>query len=160
MTPILFRLWLGALVMGASVAASLTGVSADDIQPSIREFDIPTIERLGREMYEQDQLAWKATDVLRAAQSDNELRALKMHGWIVDKNGVSDVVRFIHDGANGPEALCDVDFTDGKPSGCNKPSTIALSPDKLGQYKAHLLALANVQRPCSERYNTIALKRP
>jgi hypothetical protein len=34
--------------------------------PAIRQFDIPTLEKLGHDMYVQDQAAWHATDALMA----------------------------------------------------------------------------------------------
>jgi len=48
--------------------------AADDPPPApIRDFDIATIERLGQEMYAQDQEAWKATDVLLLRKKENSL---------------------------------------------------------------------------------------
>ena len=112
-------------------------------------------------MYEQDQEAWKATDILRAKHSDDELEAGKLHGWIVDTFPDHDVVRFVHDGASGPEAYYDVTFprVGGEPV-LSMPASPVLSADELAQYSARTLALANVERPCSQKYNTIALNDP
>jgi hypothetical protein len=53
-----------AIAAGACLPSFVYG--AEQPLPKIREFDIPTIERLGREIHAQDQLAWKATDVASA----------------------------------------------------------------------------------------------
>src|SRR5205823_4782966 len=102
----------GASIVACGVALFVmrAAVLAADFPPPIRQFDLPTIETLGRAMYEQDQEAWKATDILRAKLSDDQLKADKLHGWIADSFPDRDVVRFVRDGANGPEAYYDVIF--------------------------------------------------
>jgi hypothetical protein len=129
-------------------------------EPSIRQFDIPTIEALGQAMYAQDQEAWKATDAMRAQHSDEELHAQKLHGWITEKTARGDVIRFVRDGANGPEAFCDVEFANGLASACSVPPDTTLTPDEIAQFNARTLALSNIERSCSDRYNSIALKDP
>jgi hypothetical protein len=133
---------------------------ADDAPPPIRQFDIPTIEKLGLDMYTQDQEVWKATDIMRAQHSDDDLRAQTYHGWIVETVTGKEVVRFIDDGANSPEAFCDVAFTPDPASACVAPQDRALNSVELAQYNARHLALKNVERPCSDRYNTVALRDP
>lgn len=111
-------------------------------------------------MYRQDQEAWKATDLLLAKHSETELKAAKAHGWIVESLADRDVVRFVRDGANGPEAFYDVTFTNQSAPVLSDPQNRLLSADELSQYRARLLALGNVKERCSDTYNTIALKDP
>jgi len=133
---------------------------SEDAPPPIREFDIPTIERLGREMYEQDQLAWKATDILFTKHSKDELRAQKQHGWTVDSFPDHQVVRFIRDTDLGPMLAYDVTFTAGQALTYSEPQSALLSGDELAQYNARMLAIQSVDRPCAKTYNTVALKDP
>jgi len=133
-------------------------VHADESE--IRQFELPTIERLGHDIYEQDQFAWKATDVLRSQKTDDELRADKYHGWIVSSISNHPTVRFVHVGASGPEVLCDVAFVSETPSSCEAPTDRTLTADEVAQYAARLTALGAIARPCSDRYNTVALKDP
>ncbi|MBI3676013.1 MAG: hypothetical protein HY243_05290 [Proteobacteria bacterium] len=133
---------------------------AEDAPPPIRAFDIPTVEKLGRDIYEQDRWAWVATDVLRAAHSDSELKDQKIRGWIVDKSPDGAVVRFIHDTDNGPELFYDVRFVGSASPQLSTPQDRTLSSDDLAQYNARTLALKNVDRKCEELFNTVVLKDP
>ncbi|HEY2068443.1 MAG TPA: hypothetical protein VGG48_02715 [Rhizomicrobium sp.] len=140
--------------------ALFTSAAWGDDAPKIRDFDIPTVENLGQAIYQQDQEAWKATDVLNAQYSLDQLKAEKLHGWVVDTAPGRDVVRFVRDGASGPEVLCDVTFTPDIAQSCVVPPSLALAPPELAQYAARTLALKNIERPCSNRYNTVVLKDP
>lgn len=143
-----------ALVTAASAFAADT--------PPIRQFDIPTIETLGAAMYAQDQEAWKATDVLNAKVAKEQLKADKLHGWIVESFTDRDVVRFIRDdGTDGPEAYYDVVFlkTGGEPT-LTAPDSRVLNADEAAQYSARVLALKNSELNCSDTYNTVELKDP
>jgi hypothetical protein len=143
-----------------ALLAPLRSASADDAPPSIRQFDIPTIEKIGREMYDQDQLAWKATDIALAHFTDEGLRAQKTHGWIVDTTPAGSVVRFVHDTPDGPAFFYDVTFpASGAPS-ASIPDSATLSSEEKAQYDARNLAIANIAQRCSDRYNTVSLKDP
>jgi hypothetical protein len=144
-----FRL-LAAFVFVAGRAA------AEDAVSPIRDFDIATVEKLGGAMQDQDCLAWMAGDALNLRFSEADKRAQKVHGWVVAGN----VVSMVRDGEAGPEILCEVTFADGKPSACADPADRTLHGEELAQYRARMLAIGNVKRPCSEHYNTIALKDP
>jgi hypothetical protein len=129
---------------------------ADDAPPPIHDFDLATVERLGRAMQDQDRLAWTAADAMEARFSAAERSAQHVHGWIVEGT----VVRVVRENAAGPDILCDVAFTAGKPSPCVDPADRVLRGEELAQYRARMLAIASVERPCSQHYNTIALKDP
>lgn len=145
---------IAVLVFGATAS-----YAADDAPP-IRQFDIPTIERLGREMYERDQLAWKATDILFTRHKKEELAAQKQRGWIVDSYPDHAVVRFIRETDLGPMLSYDVTFTAGQVLNYSEPQAALLSGEELAQYNARMTALKNVDRMCTENLNTIVLKDP
>jgi hypothetical protein len=118
---------------------------------------MPTIEKLGQAMYAQDREAWKATDLLRAERTDDQLKAENVHGWIVDTYSDHDVVRFIHHGPNGPEAGYDVTFFVGKEPVLSQPRDAKLSSAELAKYAARTLALKESELTCSKSYNTVVL---
>src|SRR5262245_6221675 len=124
----------GVIIACANVSAALAEDEAP--LPPIRNFDIPTIEKLGRAMYEHDQLAWRATDILidKRTQAGAEVDGLR--GWVTGKIDGNDVVRFIRIGDHGPEALYDVTFpVVGEPT-LTTPEKRELSAEELGQYDA------------------------
>lgn len=134
--------------------------AADEASKPIQDFDIPTIEKLGQQIYAQDQEAWKATDILLAHHSQQQLKDQKAHGWIVDSLPGRDVVRFVRDGAVGPELFYDVTFAGNTAPVALESKDRTLTPEELAQYNAQLLAIKNIEKPCAEKYNTVALKDP
>jgi hypothetical protein len=132
--------------------------------PSIREFDLPTIERLGREIYRQDQLAWVATDVVLASVSQESLRANGACGWIVDTTGGEPLVRFLRKNAGGVEASYDVRFPIvGKPA-METPVDHRLSAYQLTLFNALATAQERLIKDhcplCTGRYNSVVLDDP
>lgn len=86
--------------------------------PPIREFDLDTIGKLGREIYRHDKLAWIATDVLFAQQNPAKYQAEGGCGWVIDTTGAEPLVRFLRKPklATIEEAAYDINFPkDGKP---------------------------------------------
>jgi len=149
------------LLLAAAVFGILSGAAnCEEASPPIRQFDIATFEKLGREMYRLDQDAWKGTDILVAAHPHEELTAQKLRGWIVISRGDADVVRFIHEGPNGPELFYDVTFPNGSPPVLTVPTDRALGGEERAMYDARTLALRNTDRKCSDTYNTVVLKDP
>jgi hypothetical protein len=86
--------------------ASAAPVVAQDA-PEIRQFDIATIEKLGHDIYLQDQAVTHATDALVALHPAAELGQQKVRGWIVDDAPDGLRVRYVREGANGLEAAYD-----------------------------------------------------
>lgn len=131
-------------------------MAADDDMPAIRDFDLATIETLGRAMYEQDQFARKAADVVFAERSEDVRRV----GWIAGSVDGKPRIRFIRQGTSGLEALYDVVFAIGQRGALSDPADRALSADEIAQYEARLLAIAGAAKKCSPSYDTVALKDP
>lgn len=134
--------------------------AADAPEPAIRSFDLATIEKLGREIYEQDQLALKATGVLAAKYAQVELRKAGLQRWITGRAGADPLVRFIRVGDKGPEALYDVRFPAGGEPVLSTPADRTLTSEEAAQYEARELALKTAANKCSPIYNTVALKDP
>lgn len=148
--------WALFVVLLAPLRAAL----ADDAPPAIRQFDVPTIEKLGREMYDQDQLAWKATDIALAHFTEEGLKAQKTHGWIVETTQAGGVVRFVHDTPDGPAFFYDVTFPGTGTPTAPIPDNTTPNTEERAQYDARTLAVANINPSCSNRYNTVVLKDP
>ncbi len=156
------RVTCGLLTAALMVLPSLVeGAQQPPPLPPIREFDIATVERLGRAIYEQDQFAWMASDVAVAKRGGGQiLERDGLRGWITERRDGKDVVRFIRLGADGPEALYDVTFAQGAEPVFTTPTDRKLSESELGQYNARMLALASIPRACTDRRNSVALKDP
>lgn len=103
---------------------------------SIREFDPETAARLGRAIYEEDQLAWRATDVLQATVSRKELETEQPAGWVVDTTGETPIVRFLRQAADGIEASRDVVFKTREQAKIATPEDRRLSPGQLAKVRA------------------------
>ncbi len=150
---------MGVVLVGSVVSAPVFAAEEEEL-PAIRDLDIATIESLASAMYAQDQLAWKATDVVLAERGQDGMEDDGVRGWITVEGDTADTVRFIHPGDDGPEVLYDVIFAEGQEPALYAPATPVLTPEELAQYNARMLALENIETPCSETYNTVALKEP
>lgn len=132
---------------------------AQDAPPEIRQFDIATIEKLGHEIYLQDQAAWHGTDALLALHPPAELQQQKVRGWIVEETPDGQRVRFIRDGADGLEAAYDIDDAGRKPR-VSEPRDRSLSEAEQAQFRARTAISSHIARPCSPHYNTVILPDP
>jgi len=125
----------------------------------IRQFDIPTLEKLGHDMYIQDQASWHATDALMALHPQAELVKENVRGWIVEDQRDGQLVRFIRMGNAGPEAAYDISYASGKPV-VSVPRDRNLTDSEKAQYAARDLAIKSVTQRCGDNYNTVVLKDP
>lgn len=145
-----------AMVMAVTVCAAQTSAPS----PVIREFDAAMLESLGQQIFYQDNEAAQATDILFAQKKQADLSNEKVRGWIVDATPAQNTVRFIRQGDTGLEAAYDIVFATGAPPHLLIPESRTLTDEEKAQFAARLLVLKNVERPCSDRYNTVALKDP
>jgi hypothetical protein len=138
---------------------------AQDAAPEIRQFNIATLEKLGHDMYVQDQAVWHATDALMALHPQAEMMKEKVGGWIVESQPEATLVRFIRQSDNGTEAAYDIrypagaDYTHDKPE-VTEPQDRHLSDAEKAQFSARTLALKSITQRCGDNYNTIVLKDP
>lgn len=132
---------------------------------TIRQFDIPTLEKLGHDMYVQDQAAWHATDALMALHPKAELAKENVRGWIVEDRPDGELVRFIRMGDSGPEAAYDIRYRPGADFAKDEPQVSAPSDRRLSdlekaQFSARTLALKSITMRCGDNFNTVVLKDP
>lgn len=131
----------------------------------IREFDIKTLALLGREIYQHDQLAWVATDVLLAKVKPEDLKKDNAAGWIVDVSfPTKPMVRFLRSGKAGLEASYDVYFAPGEKPRLAVPEDRTLTLPQFGAAKAAATAqqeLSSGRHPwCGGSPNLVVLEDP
>ncbi len=81
----------------------------------IREFNVPVLEKLGRELSRRDSIAARAADLVVETQPLS--KSLKMRGWITELGRNEDTVYLIAETASGPTLAYTVQFRhSGKPA--------------------------------------------
>lgn len=146
------------LILAAWLTAAAPVLAQAQPPAPIREFDLRTIERLGRAIHRHDVAAARATDALLKAVPDPAKEGII--GWIVVETGESDRVRFVRNTGAGPEAAYDVDVPKQGAPVVSSPSARALSAEELADFTARGTAVRNVPRVCRPRYNAVVLKDP
>ncbi len=147
------------------LAALVLPAAAQPAEPEIRQFDIATLEKLGHDIYDQDQAAWHGTDALLALHPQAQLVQEKVRGWIVEKDAAGTLIRFIREGADGPETAYDIRYAPGSDYAHEKPVIDVpqdrhLSDTENAQFSARTLAIKSVTQRCGDNYNTVVLKDP
>lgn len=144
------------LALTLSFAQNALAQEATEIRP----FGIVQIEKLGREILEQDSYAARATDELRRAYP--ALGPQDISGWIVERRNGGAVVRFFRAGPDGAAAAAfDVDFqTPTANPTVSRADGAAVSDVERAKFAARQLALSGVTEPCSPAYNTVVLEDP
>ncbi|MFT3782569.1 MAG: hypothetical protein QM790_11195 [Nibricoccus sp.] len=152
---------LRAIVAGAALACAVeafaeSAPSADHSAttekkpefPAIREFDVETLARLGREIYRHDQLAWHATDALFAQISPAAFQSDGGCGWVVDTSGPQPLVRFVRKPrmAAIEEAAYDITFPGGGKPVVTVPTDRTLTPHQIACRAAYRTAVGPFER--------------
>lgn len=146
----------GMVAVAGLLAAMISSVaSAAPAAMPVREFDIATMEKLGQQMYAQDELSKKAEAIVLAKYPKTNT-----DDWVVDMYPDKTVVRFLRGGPANPELLYDVTFTGDAPGVLSEPSERKLSAEDRAQYDASLLAFDAVPAACVPTYRAIVLKDP
>jgi hypothetical protein len=115
----------------------------------IREFSIPTLERLGNELSHRDEIPAKASDLVWAQHPD--FKNVSPQGWVTDLHRDGDLVYFIAETNTGLSAAYKVTFPHrGSPRvedihNTDLPAKIAV------RYKARQTAM----RAVSNKLNTV-----
>ncbi|HEV2532862.1 hypothetical protein [Phenylobacterium sp.] len=149
---------LAALLTTVLAAPVLAQPAAPTQAPAIREFDIATIERLGRTIYRQDSAAWRATDALQAQLKD--IHGAGVKGWIVEGEGDVQRVRFLRDVGHGLEAGYDVEVGPKGETRVSEPAERSLAPEERAAFAARQTAVAHLTQVCRAGYNSVVLKDP
>lgn len=151
-----FRLACGVLFF-VTLASASHALTSDG---KVRAFDIPQTEKLGREIYEQDSYAWRATDLVLAEHPD--LAPKDISGWLVERRAAGALVRFfkVEDGGN-LKPIYDISFVtfEAEPTSARSDGTPVTDDEKI-QFAARQLALQSIKDSCSDNYNTVVLKDP
>ncbi len=129
--------------------------------PVIREFDIKTIEMLGKQIFEQDIYAARATDILldRVGGPD-QLTKQKIAGWIVLKQQKTVVVRFAKKDGNDLRPVYDITFDSAKHGVLTSANDNIFPENQAAQFKARQLAIRSIPQAYSRTYNTVVLPDP
>jgi hypothetical protein len=104
----------------------------------IREFSVPTLERLGNELYRRDQIAARASDAV--LQTQPVARSLKMRGSITDLRKDGDMVYLIAETSSGPTLTYTVTFHDSTKPDVQDVGGQPLPPKIAVRYKARQTA--------------------
>jgi hypothetical protein len=146
------------LSLGLLVLFSVGPAAAGEI----REFDLPTLEKLGNELSHRDEIAAKASDLVFAQH--REFQKVLPQGWITDLHPHGDVVYFIVEIKTGLAPAYKVTFP---PNGSPKVEDIhgsVLPPEIALRYKARQTAIravkAQLNTAYGARYNFEVLNDP
>ena len=106
----------------------------------IRQFNVPTLERLGNELTRRDHIAAVASGVVLDSQP--AARALKMRGWITELGKSQDKVYLIAETASGLCLAYIVSFRGSEQPQVEDRRGQPLPPDVAVRFKARQTALA------------------
>lgn len=150
-----------AWIIGVVAAIGAQAAPDNNKIPPIRAFDIPTIESLGRRVYEQDDYAARATDALVAKiGAISGFAEQGIRGWIVQNDETGVLVRFIKETEAEPAAAYDIRFAIGRIPFVSIPSSPELTLDQAILYRARQQGVQNIREMCSPGYNTVVLPDP
>src|SRR5258705_2265902 len=111
-----------------------TASVAQDAPPPIREFDVPTFEKFGQQIFEQDSHAATASDLLQAHRVNGQRERLSL--WVTEPTESGERVRWLREGTNGLEAAYDVVFEAGRAPPFAVPQNRQLGTEEIPQHDA------------------------
>ena len=150
-----------AWMIGVVAAIGAQAAQDNNKPPPIRAFDLPTIESLGRRIYEQDDYAARATDALVAKTGAiSGVAEQGTRGWIVQNDETGALVRFIKETEAEPTAAYDIRFALDKIPFVSIPSSPELTLDQTILYRARQQGIQSISEMCSPGYNTVVLPDP
>lgn len=106
----------------------------------IREFNVATLERLGRELSRRDAISARATD--RVLRDYPIARSLKMRGWISELKNTGDAVHFVTETPSGPTLAFTASFGQSGKLEVQDMRGQSLPADVAVRYKARETATA------------------
>jgi hypothetical protein len=125
---------------------------------AIREFDLRTVSKLGRDIYRIDQHAARATDIL--FEQGLELQRYPIRGWVVteDKDGV--LVTFVGEYENEMRGVFEIRPESMASNRFRNVEGRDLTSEESSRFNARQIAAEAVTEPCSEKYNTVVIPDP
>lgn len=128
----------------------------------IREFSLPTLEKLGNELSHRDEIAAKAADLVWAQHP--EFKKVAPQGWITDLHRDGDNIYFIVETKGGLAGAYKVSFPHGGSPQVRDIHGQPISTEMAIRYKARQTAMDAVRSQLntaySARYNFEVLKDP
>jgi len=146
--------------MGIAPVVAVLLLVVSSVQASeIREFDVATLERLGRELSRRDEIAARASDLV--LKDYPVARSLKMRGWVTELKNTGGAVHFIAETPSGPTIAYTVNSPlSSKPEVQDMRGQL-LPADVAVRYKARETATAAVRgRLFDSPYNFEVLDDP
>jgi hypothetical protein len=134
-----------AAILAGLVVCITTGNASE-----IREFDIPTLEKLGNELSHRDEIAAKASDLV--FEQHPAFRDVTPQGWITDLHKEGDIVYWIGETEDGLAPAYKVTFSGKAPTvedihNAKLPAKIAL------RYKARQITLRALGDKLNDAYD-------
>lgn len=111
-------------------------------------------EKIGRMIYEKDQYAATATDIMLERVSD--FNSENIRGWITCEHGKDYEVVFVSPKGDKLTSPCQVVF-EGQVSMQFNQQERSLSEEEAAMFRARQHYVDIIQEPCSEKYNTVVL---
>jgi hypothetical protein len=139
-------------------AMLLPGLHAQENAPKIRDFDIKTIEALGRRLYLQDDLASRGSDAMLAKYPESG--SITNGGWITIPGAESSTVYFLQEKDAAVTLAYEVTFPKtGDPSAKDVRGE-PVPAEVLPRYHARKAAFAAVEKLLTRVYNFEVLDDP
>jgi hypothetical protein len=128
------------------------------IAAEVKDFDITITEALGRKIYDQDIIAAEATDILFAQNLD--LSQYPIRGWVVEERNQKTIVTFIGEYDGEFFAIFEISKQGKQKATFTNLDKSELSAYQAAVFAARTLAMQNIKKPCSDRYNFVIVKNP
>ncbi len=154
------RSWLPAVLSRARclLVALLFVAAAAQAEDLIRDFPIPTIVALGKELYLRDQLASDAFDALLATHPEAKERPVR--GWITQADKDAECVYVVQEYGSEASLAYTVAFPERHAPKVEDQHGAGLPDFVAKRYAARKAALAAIPKRMAERYNAEVLDAP
>jgi hypothetical protein len=113
-------------------------------------------ERLGEELYLQDFIAAKASRML--LQAVGPIKPGELSGWIIVKDGVAHLTRFIKQTGEDINVVYDVHIDAKGDTVVTKDNLKPLSKTELAMFRARQNAMRAAPKDCARAYNTAVME--
>lgn len=139
----------------AIIAVALALCASASAQTAEQQQAIERAERIGRDIYEHDQAAWRGTDAMFEEIGQREAQS-QLRGWVTQREGDAIIVTFV--AAYETESLYRGVYRDGV---LQERATVRapLTSEQLRLYRARQVATTAQVGFCSNAYNSVTIPR-